>query len=64
MTGYVYRGRKREGLPDLETLNAVIMDARPPGAIGPQFHGAGLVSQQSAAARARQKKLTERKEAS
>jgi hypothetical protein len=52
VTGYVYRGRKREGLPDLETLNRAILDARPPGAIGPQ----------SAAARARQKKLTEQKD--
>jgi hypothetical protein len=28
---YVYRGRKREGLPDLETANAEIMKARRPG---------------------------------
>lgn len=28
MSGYVYRGKKREGLPDLETANAAIMTAR------------------------------------
>jgi hypothetical protein len=32
MSGYVYRGAKREGLPDLETVNAAIVKARPPGA--------------------------------
>jgi len=29
---YVYRGRKRENLPDLETLNEAIRDARTAGA--------------------------------
>jgi hypothetical protein len=31
MSGYVYKGRKREGLPDLETANAAIMATRRPG---------------------------------
>jgi len=29
---YVYRGRKREGLPDLRDANRELMKARPPGA--------------------------------
>jgi len=32
VTGYVYRGRQPQGLPDLEQLNAAILAARQAGA--------------------------------
>jgi len=42
VTGYVYRGKKREGLPDLETVNAAIMKARLPGALHEAHTAGGL----------------------